>query len=165
VAYIPDLTQAAYARHRGVSRRMVNKWLHEGKISLTAEKKINRDEADQLLFNSHGFSMRRTTAPQNDQITYRLARTQKEYYLGRTAKLDYEIQRGILILKDKVNKEAFNIARTVRDQLLAIPNRVSGLIAAESSREKVLKILTDEFLQATEPLAHYCEEEKGESAS
>jgi hypothetical protein len=45
----PPISQAAYARHRGVSRVSVHRWVQQGKIALTADGKIDATVVDLQL--------------------------------------------------------------------------------------------------------------------
>lgn len=84
---------------------------------------------------------------------YEAARTEKEIYRAKMAKLNYERMDGTLVLAAEVQKAAFSKARQVRDSLLNIPNRVSPIIAAEHDAKKVNEILTNEIRQCLETLA------------
>lgn len=98
------MSQADYARHRGVSRQAVNKALKAGKFQLREEdgrKGIDPAEADQAL----GLNVQRVLAgeddpdrgrppPQNAGLTQ--ARTATEVYRARLAQLEYEKQLGKL---------------------------------------------------------------------
>jgi hypothetical protein len=50
-----------------------------------------------------------------------------------------------IVSREAVRMESFEVARLARDQLLAIPDRVSGLLASESNQDMVFKILDDEI--------------------
>jgi hypothetical protein len=50
-----------------------------------------------------------------------------------------------IVSREAVRLEAFEVARLARDQMIAIPDRVSGLLASESNQDRVFKILDDEI--------------------
>jgi hypothetical protein len=49
------------------------------------------------------------------------------------------------VSREAVRLEAFEVARLARDQMIAIPDRVSGLLASEPNQDRVFKILDDEI--------------------
>lgn len=81
------------------------------------------------------------------------SRAVKEAYLARLAKLDYEERNHQLVSVDQVKVDAFKLARTVRDALLAIPERISAQLAAEADAHCVNQLLTHELMQALQILA------------
>ena len=72
---------------------------------------------------------------------------------GQREKLKLQVERGELIKKADVEKEAFECARTARDALLNIPSRVSSVLAAKTKEVEVEKILDKEIRQALEALS------------
>ena len=52
-------------------------------------------------------------------------------------RLDFEERSGKLLQHDEVERAAFNTARTIRDGKLNIPDRVAGLLTAESDEREV----------------------------
>lgn len=81
------------------------------------------------------------------------AKTEREIWRAKTAKLNYEKLSGLLIYASDVRQIAFETARLLRDQLLNIPARVSPIIAAERDTKKVNEILTKEIRQCLETIA------------
>lgn len=81
------------------------------------------------------------------------AKTEREIWRAKTAKLNYEKLSGLLIYADDVRHTAFETARLLRDQLLNIPARVSPILAAERDVKKVNEILTKEIRQCLETIA------------
>lgn len=73
------------------------------------------------------------------------SRAVKEAYAARLAKLDYEERIGKLVPAEQVKVDAFKVARSVRDALMNIPDRVSNLLAAETDPAKVHAMLADEI--------------------
>jgi hypothetical protein len=106
-AAVELMTQAEYARHRGVSRPAVNKAVRRGKIPVHVEngrKLIDPAEADRALglnvqrvladednIGQTRDAMRRPDAPGLTQ-----ARTATEVYRARLAELDYNERLGKL---------------------------------------------------------------------
>ena len=86
-------------------------------------------------------------------MDYNEARRLNEQYKAGLKKLDYDQKSGRLIPADEVEREYFDIARTVRDSLMNIPGRINAILAAEIDEVKVNEILTQEITQALEVLS------------
>ncbi len=76
----------------------------------------------------------------------------KEYYQGLKAKLDYEKESGLLILKDEVERAAYEISRITRNKLLSIPARVSSIVASMNDKREVQTYIYDEIYNALSEL-------------
>lgn len=66
--------------------------------------------------------------------------------------LKAKVEAGRYVDADAVRVAAFNKARTTRDNLLNIPDRLSGALAAESDAHKVHAMLAAKIRQALEGL-------------
>ena len=82
------------------------------------------------------------------------SRARREHYQAELAKIEVDHRRNELVAADGVKKEAFNVAKTVREALINIPDRVANLLAAESDATAIHMALTDEITQALEGLAN-----------
>jgi hypothetical protein len=81
------------------------------------------------------------------------SRTILEAYRAKMAKVDYDEKVGTLVLADTVKKQAFASAREARDRLMNIPDRVAGLVAAESSERACHEILMQEIRAVCDELS------------
>lgn len=81
------------------------------------------------------------------------SRAIREAYQARLAKLDYEERTGKLVDADAVKAEAFKIARTVRDSMLNIPDRVAAEFAGINNTHEIHTRLTEEIRKALDGLA------------
>lgn len=160
-----------YAKHRGVSKPMVTKYLREGKIQ--SARKIGRTwqidpeqadrELDASLDRSHGGKNGVPPEPpiQTSQSNPRsipsLAenRSIREFYAARIAKLDYEQRAGKLIPKDELRLKLAKMHLAVRDNLRTIPDRVAPVLAAETDQAKIHAILIKEIGLALEGLKSF----------
>lgn len=61
----------------------------------------------------------------------------KEYYKAEMAKMDFEEKQGTLVKADEVKRAAFDMARTLREQLYNIPDRLAQTLAVESDPDRV----------------------------
>ncbi len=59
--------------------------------------------------------------------------------------MDLKVRTGELIETSKVEHEAFTVARITRDAMLSIPDRLAGLVTAESDQAKNHALLTKEI--------------------
>lgn len=89
----------------------------------------------------------------HDGMTLNEAKTSKEIYLARMAKQDYEERSGKLVEAEAVKASAFKVARTVRDGLLNLPDRVAHELAHETDAAAVHLRLTQEIRVVLEALA------------
>ena len=148
------MTQADYARHRGVSRAMVTKWVNAGTIKRTTRGRIKVAEADAVLDELATARVQKQEARTTVAgITYTQARTMKEAFAAKMAKLEYEKRQGQLIEKSEAQRQAFNAARRTRDALLAVGSRTAALARAAKSDFEAEQIITREIQNALENLS------------
>lgn len=137
----------AYAKHRGVTLKAVQKAIQSGRIRTTADGKIDAGEADSDWERNTGPKVRPTAAsappapaPIEQQrpdavaggtLDYAKARAIIAHYEARLAKIEYEERIKKLINADEVSVAAFNLFRMFRDRMLNIPDRVVGALIAE----------------------------------
>lgn len=168
------ITLTAFAKMRGVSTEAVSKAVRVGRLSKSVswtksgmprldpdiaaqEWESNTDSAQQRVRSvppprqSEPEPEPTSTGPQ--AATFQQARTLREAYMARLAKLEYEEKTGSLVRADAVKNEAFRIARVVRDSLLNIPDRIAGDLAAEDDQFAVHQKLTAELRKALEGLS------------
>lgn len=93
-----------------------------------------------------------TTAAAEDQMpaagkgpSYAQSRAVRELYAAKLLKLEHEERIGKLVPADQVKVDAFKTARTVRDGLLNIPDRVAHILAAETDPARVHHLLSNEL--------------------
>lgn len=166
------ITVAEYARQKGVSHEAVRKAVKVGRLSRSVvfdakgKPRLDPALADQEWAANTDNSQQRVpavapsrqpepeaqAAPEQRTGTFQQARTLREAYMARLAKLEYEEKSGKLVQADAVKNEAFKTARMVRDNLLNIPDRVAGELAAESNQFKIHQRLTLEIRRALEDL-------------
>lgn len=69
----------------------------------------------------------------------------KTLYTGKLEKLKYEKEVGTLIARDEVEDKAFTVARTIRDKILSIPERMSNELASIDNAHTIKELLYKEF--------------------
>jgi len=161
------VSQAEYARLRGVSRQAVHKDIRSGKIP-TVDGKIDPVAADMALAlaadpakihaSAHGMpETAQRMIPAEDGavvLSYWEAKAKKESYQAEIARLDCERRRGELVEAGQVKKDAFRFGRQVRDRLEGIPARISAMVAAEGDPLRVQQLLSAEIVAALQGLPH-----------
>lgn len=85
------------------------------------------------------------TSPSSTAADYQRARAQREQFAAEEARLNYLRQRGALVSAADVREAAFKRYRSLRDQLLGIPDRLAAILAAERDPVRVHAALTDEL--------------------
>jgi hypothetical protein len=91
--------------------------------------------------------------PTSSARGYAQARAARETYEAKLAKAKYEQLMEQLVGADEVKVAAFNRARRTRDLLLALPDRLSAVLAAESDADEIHRILSEEITRCCEELS------------
>jgi hypothetical protein len=86
------------------------------------------------------------TAPGVPSLT--ISKARKEKYLAESARLNFEERIGELVKVSEVKDASFKVARTIRNNLMALPDRLAAELAAETNQFRVHKTLTDEIRRA-----------------
>jgi hypothetical protein len=154
------LSLRAYARHRQVSLPAVQKAIQSGRITTTADGKINTKSADaEWERNTAPKPQHRTSitplrqrlpsaAPSASPINYAVERAIRERIRVRRETIELRKLEEKLISRDEVQVAAFNRGRVLRDGMLNIADRIAAQLAAESDPNKVHETLTLEIRRA-----------------
>ncbi|HIJ94043.1 MAG: hypothetical protein QF511_00750 [Rhodospirillales bacterium] len=159
------VSQAEYARQRGVSRQYVGQMVAKGILKLTGSK-VDTDQADAALaaIREPVRPERRGEAPaavpdapalpRGDLPTLLLkTRIKSEVERAKLLEIKARVEAGKYVDADDVRVAAFNKARVVRDGLLNIPDRLSAVLATESDPARVHELLAAEIRTALEELS------------
>lgn len=163
-----ELSPQAYAAHRGVSRQSVMRALEEGRLG-AAVRRVGRrwriqpdlaDEAwdqstDHLRHPAQAAAARASEEPADDEprLTLNEARILRETAAAEKLQLEVRMMRRELAEADLIERVIFDFARGVREQLLAVPYRISEELAAETSSAGVEIILEREYSEVLEKLS------------
>ena len=82
------------------------------------------------------------------------AKRRKETALASLKELTLKERQGSLVSRSAVEKEWFKIGRSIRDNLMNIPDRVSGQCASLRDQDKIHSLLTQEIRLCLEGLAN-----------
>lgn len=153
------LTQAAYARHRGVSRPAVARAVREGRISTTPDGLIEHAVADlQWQANTRPRVKATELAPDaakqaGGAMSYQEARRRQAVADALMAERAELLQAGELIRVQAVRDALALDYATTREGLLQLPARLAPLLAAEGDPAAVERMLRGEIHQALTRLA------------
>lgn len=152
-----------YANRRGVSRAAViqailNKRIVQSVTKVGRKYEINADLADQewaantaLDRGEHNNrKMLADAGVEGDTANYAASRAKRESYEAELARLKFEQQAGTLVEAEAVKKEAFKIARTIRDGMLNIPDRVSAELVGQEDSFVIHRRLLEEIRKVLE---------------
>lgn len=167
---MPKITVKEYAVHRGVAWRSIYRYIQDklipesalsrdGKMVLVdpvkADKALDRHitTRKQLLqkVDVEGEQVEPGTKAGN--LSFHEARTLSQRVKAVLLKIDLEERTGKLVESAAVRTAAFNTARTLRDALMNIPDRISVILAAETDQSKVSALLAKEIRQALDELS------------
>ena len=81
------------------------------------------------------------------------SKARREHYLAEKAKLEVQTMQGDLVPAADVKTAAFKKARTVRDSMLAIPDRVIPTLISMTDTRAAHQLLTEEIRTALRSLA------------
>ena len=167
------VSQAEYARQRGVSRQYVGQMVAKGVIPLRG-RKVDPAEADAALaaVREPARSERRAkpepepapkpslpatdlpALPQSGDLPTLLLKTRikSEVEKAKLLEIKARVEAGKYVDADEVKAAAFNKARVVRDALMNIPERLAAVLAAETDAARVHALLSAEIRSACEDL-------------
>lgn len=80
------------------------------------------------------------------------AKAMREGYMAQLARLEYEEKIGKLVEAKTVKRLLFNTARTVRNNLLAIPGRIASEISAIKDDKEIELLIQTEIITTLEGL-------------
>ncbi|WP_067582369.1 hypothetical protein [Endozoicomonas ascidiicola] len=145
------ISQAEFARQQGFTRGYVTKLIKKGIVKLK-NGKVDSIQAEQAMrANADPVTLIRSdqstdlTQTQPGAVDFVTARTMREAFKAKMAKLEYEEKSGTLTDAAKVKQDAFKAGRIIRDELLAIPDRMADVLAAEDDPRQVGKLLLEEL--------------------
>ena len=165
------MSNAAYAKHRGVTKQYVGQLVKKGILQKTKDGLLDPAIADPIM-DAYREPAKKTVAekqPSAPQETYApvrkgisvaelptlllKTRIKSETEKAKLLEIKAKVEAGKYVDADEIRAVAFARARTVRDRLLSIPDRIDSILAAESNRQKIHLLLTDEITKALEELS------------
>ena len=149
------MTQLEFAEKQGWSKQYVHKLVKNGVIKLVNGKvdpeqairaiEKNADPVTQLRSDRQPPDILPGQNQQGGAVDFVTARTMREAFRAKLAKLEYEEKSGRLTDAGKVNDDAFKAGRILRDELLGLPDRMADILAAESDPIRIRNLLLEEL--------------------
>ncbi len=148
------MTQAEYARHRGVNRSHINRLAKRGILILrgklvdaAASDAVLDDKPVDLVSQDPPPGQFRASADASAQPagSFAQARTAEMIFRARLRKLEFETRTGKFLSADEVKVKWFTICRQVRDKLLALPSKLAPQLAALGDMKEIRDLLDAEI--------------------
>lgn len=151
-----DATKRTHVGSQGSAKREQ----YAGKEPAPAQVKVDDPDGIRVYLEGqpHGGALKRSEADKtpatidndgdpvlHNSMTLNEARTAKEIYAARQAKLDFEESIGKLIDAEQVRLSAFKMARGARDALLTLPDRLSPILASSTDVQEVHRLLLEDI--------------------
>lgn len=165
----PDtMTQAAFARHRGVSRPTVTEYKQRGLLVMTDEGLVNVKASEERLAEhldpgkgGDRSGKEKPAAAKQGSGDYLAAKAREAQAKAIKAEMDNAERAGVLCEADKASRTAFTLARNTQEALRGIADRLAPSLAAETDAAKVHAMLSDEVRQICNTLADKVQQEFG----
>ena len=149
-----------YAKHAGISAEVVAKELR--KLGIDFRRRFNFHDTDQkraAMRHPARAPFRKVNQRKEETAqallfggSFAEAQAEKERYKAKLAKLEYEEKIGKLVDRESIEREAFRVARVVRDAMLSLPDRLAALVTAETDQAKNHTLMTKEIMAALKGL-------------
>ncbi len=150
------LTVSAYAKRRDVSYELIRRYCKDGRITLT-DGKIDPDMADQSLSetvqqNINSKLDKKESTVAGHMREFNKAKARREKYKADLAELELQEKLGKLVLIVQVEKEAEDLYRKYRDQMLSVVIRATKKLLGETNEFYFRKVLKSEIEDAIRSL-------------
>ena len=171
------ILKSAYAKHRGVTPAAVTTAIKSGRIAdavvtQNGKQLIDLEKAEALWGRNTLQQPPSTTAgpapapptarqlrdliqslPEDEIPDLNESRARREHYQAEKARLEALQGRGELVPAAEVRKEAFGLARAIRDKLMGIADRLAPQLAATQDSRICHHLLSEEIRVALRGLA------------
>jgi DNA-binding transcriptional MerR regulator len=169
--------QAEAARAVGISPPALSRWIRRGLLTPDADRRVDMERVREIAAQrdpARSPAARKVAAeasasrplPDIDlsaawgddlsAVTFQDAKTMREVFEARAARLRYEVAAGELIDARRAAAAVTTAAANMRLAIEALPDRLAAHVAAESSEAGCAEILTSaigEVLQALQDMA------------
>jgi hypothetical protein len=153
------VTQAEFARRRGVSRATVTEYKGKGLLVMTEAGLVDVAASEERLAASLDPSRggdrthKKPPASNKPDGRFMAARTEEMEVKTARQRLALAQEAGLLVEKAAVERTAFTLARTAQEAFIAIPDRLATSLAAESDPAEIHKLLSAEIRAVCQHLA------------
>lgn len=151
------MTPAEYARYRKCSREAVSKAIRQGRIPVGSNGRIDPKMAD-AAWDANTPRARGPAEPpalelpNGQPLNLTHAKTLREAWLAEKARLEVGEMSGELVRISDVRDVAFRAARSARDLLHSIPDRLAEVLAGLGPDE-IRRLLTGEVHRVSSELS------------
>jgi len=154
---LPLVTTKQISETLGVSPARVSQVKKTGRLDGTFSKKgattyYDEDKAIAAWNGEIPQLISRVSGSDQEIPSFNESRAKSEHFRAELARLDLEVKEEKLCEAEKVRREAFSLARSVRDAVNSIPDRVANQFAAETDPVVIHQALTEELRKALERL-------------
>lgn len=141
----------------GVSPARVSQVKKTGRLDGTFSKKgattyYDQDSAIAAWNGEIPQLISRVSGSDQEIPSFNESRAKSEHFRAELARIDLEVKEEKLCEAEKVRREAFSLARSVRDAVNTIPDRVANQFAAETDPVVIHQALAEELRKALERL-------------
>ena len=161
------ISLAELAMLKNVSRAAVTKKIKSGKlegavVNHNGRKMVNKEEAFRLWDMADTRTVTTVKKELKEKIDslpadsipdFAESKAKREFYLAELAKLDVEEKKKQLVSVDEIKKSSFAKARSIREALTNLADRLSHQLAGEDYATVIHNLLSTEHREALENLA------------
>ena len=161
------ISLAELAMLKNVSRAAVTKKIKSGKlegavVNHNGRKMVNKEEAFRLwdmvdtrtvTTVKKELKQKIDSLPADSIPDFAESKAKREFYLAELAKLDVEEKKKQLVSVDEIKKSSFAKARSIREALTNLADRLSHQLAGEDDATVIHNLLSTEHREALENLA------------
>ena len=161
------ISLAELAMLKNVSRAAVTKKIKSGKlngavVNHNGRKMVNKEEAFRLWDMADTrvvttvkkeLKEKIDSLPADSIPDFAESKAKREFYLAELAKLDVEEKKKQLVSVDEIKKSSFAKARSIREALTNLADRLSHQLAGEDDATVIHNLLSTEHREALENLA------------
>ena len=164
------MSKAAYARKIGCTPRYIRQLCDDGIIK-PVDNKVDPEQADAAIAASRSYrqlanstinvdavpAMNEELADRDYNALYLKSRALHEEEKARLAKLKADELAGAVLSADQVRLDFFDLAKTVANAILAVPDRLANELAATTEPERVHQALSAELRRCLEDMQEHWE--------
>lgn len=156
------MSQSDAARAEGVSQPYVAKLIKQKRLKTNAKKQVRLAELRALratdLDPSRGNHKPKTVPPGGEvelqtSKGFTAARTHREEQLAHLAEIEVRTKLGELVEWSKIEALNASTAVMIRESLLAVPDRLASVLAAETDEKQIRAMIDNEIRAALAHLA------------
>ena len=159
-----NITMTQLAELKQVSKAAVSKKVKSGKLDAAmvienGKIKFNRDIAlklwesntdptNQIVQQKVNLMDHIENLPVNEIPDFNVSRAKKMFYDAALAEIEVKVKDGTYVDAKETEQKGFELAKSLSDKLLTLPDRVSSMFASETDQSIIGKTLREEIILA-----------------